>query len=60
MPKGYRSHIVNVLVAVAAILAMPEIGGLIPPEYVKYVPAVQGIIAVVMRQLTTTPPGQAE
>lgn len=58
--KGYRSHIVNALAAVAAILMMPGVGDVIPPQYIKYVPLVQGAIAIIMRQLTSTPPGQAE
>jgi hypothetical protein len=57
--KGYRSHLVNGLAMVAAILMMPGIGDVIPPEHVKYVPLLQGVIAIIMRQLTTTPAGQA-
>lgn len=60
MFKGYRSHVVNGLTAVIAVLALPEVSGLIPPEYVKFVPAVQGVVAIVMRQMTTTPVGQKE
>lgn len=58
--KGYRSHTVNILTAVIAVLALPEVSGAIPPEYVVYVPMVQAAIAVIMRQVTTTPPGKAE
>jgi len=58
--KGYRSHVVNGLAMVAAILMMPGIGDVIPPEYVKFVPLVQGAIAIAMRQMTTTPVGQTE
>jgi hypothetical protein len=57
--KGYRSHIVNGLAMTAAILMMPGMGDVIPPSYIKFVPLVQGAIAIIMRQLTTTPPGQA-
>jgi hypothetical protein len=57
--KGYRSHIVNGLVMVAAILALPEVTGVIPAQYVKFIPMVQGIVALVMRQITTTPVGQS-
>lgn len=60
MLQGYRSHVVNGLTAVIAILALPDVTGLIPPEFVKFIPAVQGIIAIVMRQLTTTPVGVKE
>jgi hypothetical protein len=60
MLKGHRSHIVNILTAVIAILALPEVGGILPPEYVKFVPVVQAVVAVIMRQVTTTPAGKAE
>ena len=60
MGKGYRSHWVNGLTAVIAILALPDVTGLIPAEYVKFLPAVQGLIAVIMRQITTTPVGEPE
>lgn len=58
--KGYRSHIVNVLTAIVAVLALPEVTGVLPQEYVVYIPMVQGIIAVAMRQITTTPVGKSE
>lgn len=58
--KGYRSHTVNILTAIAAIVALPQVSGVIPPEYVVYIPLIQGAIAVIMRQVTTTPPGKAE
>ncbi len=57
MLKGYRSHIINGLAAFAAIIALPDVGGLVDPMYIKYVVAAQGIIAIIMRQLTTTPVG---
>lgn len=58
--KGYRSHAVNILTAAIAILALPEVSGLVPQEYVVLIPAVQAAIAVAMRQITTTPAGKSE
>ena len=58
--KGYRSHIVNLLTAIVAIIALPEVSGVLPQEYVVFIPMVQAIIAVIMRQITTTPPGKSE
>ena len=55
--RGYRSHVVNTLAAVIAILALPDVTGLIPAEYVKFLPAIQGAVALLMRQMTTTPVG---
>ncbi len=58
--KGYRSHIVNGLAALIAVIALPEVGGIVPSEYAAYIPLVQGALAIIMRQLTTTPVGTAE
>lgn len=58
--RGYRSHVVNTLAAVIAILALPDVTGLIPAEYVKFLPAIQGAVALLMRQITTTPVGEPE
>lgn len=50
-----KSFWVNTLTAVALILALPEVSGLVPPQFVKYFIAVQAIVAVVMRRFTDTP-----
>ena len=39
----------NILVALAAILAAPEVLGLLPPEAVRFVPAVQAVITITIR-----------
>lgn len=46
---------VNTLTGIAAILALPQVSGLIPPKGVPYVMAAQAIIAVVMRRFATVP-----
>ena len=57
--KGYRSHVINVLTGLALILASPAVLDIIPAAWLPYVPAVSAVIAVVMRQITTTPVGQS-
>ena len=57
MLKGYRSHIINTLTALVAILALPQVSGLLPEGSEPFVAAFQGIVAIIMRQLTTTPVG---
>lgn len=59
MLRGYRSVIVNVLAAASAIVALPEVTGILPEGSEPLVIAAQGVIAVVMRFLTTTPIGRA-
>ena len=58
--KGYRAIVLNVVVGLGAILALPEVTGLIPQESVKYVIAAQAVMNVVLRFLTTTPIGESE
>jgi hypothetical protein len=58
--KGYRSHLVNVLTAVLLVLASPDVLGIIPEAYLTYVPAVQAVVAILMRQITTTPVGVSQ
>ena len=50
-----KSFWVNTLTAVALVLALPEVSGLVPVQFVKYFIAVQAIVAVVMRRFTDTP-----
>jgi len=50
-----KSFWVNTLTAVALILALPEVSGLVPVQFVKYFIAIQAIVAVVMRRFTETP-----
>lgn len=57
--KGYRTIIVNVLTVATAIIALPEVTGLIPADGIPYLLAVQGAINIAMRFVTSTPIGVA-
>ncbi len=57
--KGYRSIIVNVLTGVALLLAHPDVLSVVPPEWVRFFPAIQAAVAVLMRFQTTTPVGES-
>ncbi len=50
-----KSFWVNTLTALALILALPEVSGLVPIQSVKYFIAIQAIVAVVMRRFADTP-----
>jgi len=47
----------NVLTILAALAAMPEISTILPPEWLKWIAALNAIGNVVLRVFTNTPIG---
>jgi len=65
MFKGWRTIIINVLLSilplievVGTLLNMPEMRGVIPPEYLPWYGLAVAIINMILRKLTTTPLGK--
>ena len=64
--KGWRTYIINVLAAapivfdmIILILNTPEFQAIIPIQYVTYYALGIIVINLIMRTITTTPPGQS-
>lgn len=44
----------NIITILAAILAVPEITSIIPPEFLKYIVALNGIGNIILRVISAT------
>lgn len=60
MMKGNRTRAVAILGLAAAMLADPNMGGIVPLEWAPALLGIKSVVDLVLRQYTTTPAGQSE
>lgn len=63
--KGNRTRIVNIIAAapvalevIGQVANLPEITGIIPPAYLPAYGLGLAVVNILLRQITTTPPGK--
>lgn len=57
--KGWRTYIFNMLSIVLMVLSIPELAPVLPKEWVPWLALGNAIGNLVMRTITTTPPGSS-
>jgi uncharacterized integral membrane protein len=60
MLKGFRTLLVNFLMAVVPVLQLTELADVMPDEWLSYYALAVVLLNMLLRHITTTPIGRSE